>query len=134
MRHRIPLLLLFGLLAIPQVTFGQMQGITVEVLQRTSVSDQPDKEAITIVATFEPGATTGWHTHPGDEYALILEGALELRSLESDTRVLDHGAAYHNGRGWVHETVNTSDRPARITATFVIDRGQPISIPWSQPE
>ena len=37
-------------------------------------------------------------------------------------------------RGWVHETVNTSDRPAGITATFVIDRGQPISIPWSEPE
>lgn len=134
MPHRIVLLLLFGFLVTPPSAFSQMTGITVEILQRTPVSDAPDKEAVTIRATFAPGGTTGWHTHPGDEYAVVLDGALTLRALEQDARIVRADSAYHNPRGWVHETVNVSDRPARITATFIIDRGQPISLPWSKPE
>lgn len=110
---------------------AQMQGIAVTVLQETAVSDTPDKVSITILATFEPGATTGWHTHPGDEYAVVLEGVLELRPRDGAPRTVGSGTAYHNARSIPHETVNVSDKPARITATFILDAGQPISIPWT---
>lgn len=127
---RIPLFVLLAYLLFVPSAQAQMQGIAVEILQRTTVSDQPDKEAITIRAVFEPGGTTGWHTHPGDEYAVVLEGSLELRVLDDDPRHVAADSAYHNMRGHVHETVNASDMPATITATFIIDKGQPISLPW----
>lgn len=129
MPRTLLLVFLASILIAPSAR-AQMQGISVEILQRTTVSDQPDKEAITIRATFEPGGTTGWHTHPGDEYAVVLDGTLDLRSLNTEERTVRADSAYHNARGHVHETVNTSDRPATITATFVIDKGQPISLPW----
>ena len=127
---RFALLLL--LLLIPVSASAQMSGIAIEILQRTTVSDQPDLEAITIRAVFEPGATTGWHTHAGDEYAVVLDGTLELRSRVRDPRLVSADSAYHNIRGDVHETVNASSDPATITATFIIEKGQPISIPWKE--
>ena len=129
-----PILVALLTLAWISPSYAQMQGISVEVLQRTSVSDHPDLEAITIRAVFAPGGTTGWHTHPGDEYAVVLKGGLELRSLDRETRTVRADSAYHNARGFVHETVNTTGAPAAITATFIIEKGQPISIPWTREE
>ncbi len=109
-----------------------MVGIEVTVLQRTTVSDNPDLESVTIKAVFAPGATTGWHTHPGDEYAVVLSGQLTLRSHDGEERTVSSDSAYHNHRGIVHETVNTTDEPATITATFILKKGEPISVPWSE--
>ena len=76
-----------------------------------------------------PGATTGRHTHPGDEYTLVLEGTLELRLEGREPRRVNAGDAYHNPKGVIHETRNVGDGPARASATFVIDKGKPISLP-----
>src|SRR5947209_18740560 len=47
------------------------------VLQQGDIS-VPGREVITAVAEFQPGATPGRHTHPGEEGGYVLEGTLLL--------------------------------------------------------
>lgn len=107
----------------------QPQGITAKPLLRTTVSGDDTKETVIATAEFAPGATTGRHTHPGDEYAVVLEGTLELRIEGQEPRRVSAGEAYHNAKGVIHETRNPGDKPARVASTFVIEKGKPVSQP-----
>jgi quercetin dioxygenase-like cupin family protein len=102
---------------------------TVRVLMRTTVSGDDSREAVVGVAEFPPGASTGRHTHPGDEYATVLEGQLEILADGQPIRHVEAGEAYHNLRDVVHETRNVRAVAAKVVSTFVIAKGQPISQP-----
>jgi quercetin dioxygenase-like cupin family protein len=55
---------------------------------------------------FAPGATTGWHSHPGPAMAVVQEGTFMDR-----------------GGGNVHIGRNETDLPVRVVVTFVIPVG-----------
>jgi len=133
-RSRIPvtvalvaLLTVCGVIVAPAI--AQAPGFTVKPLLRTTLSGDETKESIIMTAEFAPGASTGRHTHPGDEYATVLQGTLELRVEGREARRINAGEAYHNPKGVVHETRNVSDVPARVVSTFVIEKGKPIVEP-----
>jgi quercetin dioxygenase-like cupin family protein len=107
----------------------QPQGLTAKPLLRTTLSGDDTKEAVIATVEFAPGGSTGRHTHPGDEYAVVLEGTLELRIEGQEPRRVSAGEAYHNAKGVIHETRNVGDGPARLASTFVIEKGKPISQP-----
>lgn len=123
-------------LAIVLVGFGsananaQAPGITAKPLLRTTLSGDDTKESVMMSVEFAPGSTTGRHTHPGDEYTVVLQGTLELSAEGRETRRVSAGDVYHNPRGLVHEGRNVGDTPARVAITFVIDKGKPISQPF----
>ena len=108
---------------------GQMVGIEARPLMRTTLSGDTTKEVVVLDARFAPGGTTGRHLHPGDEYATVVEGELELHRDGEPVRIVRAGEAYHNARDVVHETRNNGTGPARIVTTFVVDRGKPITEP-----
>jgi len=108
---------------------AQSTGITASPLMRTTLSDDETKEVLVLSVEFAPGGTTGRHIHPGDEYATVLEGVLEIRVDGQEPRRVKGGEAYHNPRGIIHETRNVGEMPARLVTTFVIDRGKPVSEP-----
>ena len=103
--------------------------MTVKVLMKTTVSGDESREAIVGMAEFPPGASTGRHTHPGDEYATVLEGELEIVMDGQPTKHVKAGEAYHNERDVIHETRNAGTVAAKVVSTFVIAKGQPISRP-----
>ena len=107
----------------------QPQGLVAKPLLRTTVSGDDTKEAVIATVEFAPGGTTGRHIHPGDEYAVVLEGTLELRIEGQEPRRVSAGEAYHNAKGVIHETRNPGDKPARVASTFVIEKGKPVSQP-----
>ena len=82
-----------------------------------------------VSAEFAPGSTTGRHTHPGDEYTVVIQGTLELTAEGREPRRVSVGDVYHNPRGLVHEARNVGDTPARVAVTFVVDKGKPITQP-----
>ncbi len=108
---------------------AQSVGMTVKPLLRTMLSGDDTKEVVIASAELAPGGTTGRHTHPGDEYATVLQGTLELLADGREPRRVSAGDAYHNARGSVHETRNVGDGPARLVGTFVIDKGKPLVEP-----
>ena len=103
--------------------------ISVKVLLKTTVSGDESREAIVGIGEFPPGVSTGRHTHPGDEYATVLEGELEILVEGQPPKHVKAGEAYHNARDVVHETRNTGTVTAKVLSTFVIAKGQPISKP-----
>jgi quercetin dioxygenase-like cupin family protein len=109
--------------------FAESEGLTKKVLLKTSVSGDDAKETVIVMAEFAKGGTTGRHTHPGDEYSVVLEGTLELLTDGSEPRRVSAGDAYHNPRGVVHEARNAGDSPARVAVTFVVEKGKAITQP-----
>ncbi len=101
----------------------------IRILLRTALSGDATREVVVVSAEFPSGAKTGLHTHPGDEYATVLEGSLDVLVEGQPPKRVQAGEAYHNARGVIHETRNTGETAARIVATFVIDKGQPLSQP-----
>ena len=112
-----------------QTASAQATGISAKPLLRTTLSDDNSKETVLLAVEFAPGGTTGRHIHHGDEYALVLQGTLELSAEGRDTRRVSAGDAFHNPRGLIHEARNLSDAPVRLNITFIVDKGKPISDP-----
>lgn len=100
-----------------------------EIRQRAPLTGDESREVVMGAALFPPGAATGRHSHPGDEYATVLEGALEIIVGGQPVRHVNAGESYHNARNVVHETRSVGDEEARVISTFIIDKGQPILIP-----
>jgi len=121
-------ILLLAVLIAPSA-HTQPQGLVAKPLLRTTLSGDDAKEAVIATVEFAPGGTTGRHTHPGDEYAVVLEGTLELRIEGQEPRRVSAGEAYHNAQGVIHETRNVGEGPARVASTFVVEKGKPISQP-----
>jgi quercetin dioxygenase-like cupin family protein len=97
------------------------------VLKNEVVSSVPSKQAYMIDIDWGVGSTTGRHIHPGDEYAEIIEGELQLNVEGQPPKTVKVGESYHNLAGVVHETKNVSGKPARSIAVLIIDKGKPLS-------
>jgi quercetin dioxygenase-like cupin family protein len=104
-------------------------GFSTKTLLRTTLSGDAGKEAIIATAELAPGASTGRHTHPGDEYATVLQGMVEIRVDGQEPKRVGAGDAYHNAKGVLHETRSVGTVPAKLVSTFIIDKGQPITQP-----
>jgi quercetin dioxygenase-like cupin family protein len=118
-----------GAFLLADLVPAQAPGITAKPLLRTSLSGDDGRETFVLAVEVAPGATTGRHKHPGDEYATVLQGTLELRVEGRDVRRVSAGEAYHNARDVIHETRNVGDTPARLAIVFVIEKGKPITEP-----
>jgi len=70
---------------------AQAPGIVAKPLVRTTLSGDDTKESIMLAVEFAPGAGTGRHTHPGDEYTTVLEGTLELCADGREARRVNAG-------------------------------------------
>jgi quercetin dioxygenase-like cupin family protein len=99
------------------------------LMKNEVVSSVPGKEAYMIDIDWGVGSSTGRHTHPGDEYAEIVEGELQLNIEGQPAKIVKPGETYHNLAGIVHETKNVSGKPARSIAVLIIDKGKPPTEP-----
>ncbi|HVI46217.1 MAG TPA: cupin domain-containing protein [Chitinophaga sp.] len=109
--------------------YKQNSGIKGTTILKSSVSNDSSKEALIVVAEFTPGASTGKHFHEGDEYAVVMQGVLELWTDGSNRpQLVRKGDSYHNGRGTVHQARNVGKSPAKVIATFIVDKGKKLAI------
>jgi len=108
---------------------AQTPGVKANPLLKTTLSDDTTKEVSMILVEFSPGSTSGRHTHPGDEYAVVLQGTFELSAEGRETRRLSTGDVWHTPRGLVHENRNVGDTQGRVVLTIVGDKGKPFVMP-----
>ena len=101
-------------------------GFSVTPLLRTMLPGDPGRDVVVALGVFAPGGTTGLHTHPGEEYATVIAGTLEVASADQPPQRYEAGKAYHNPRGLPHETRNVGSGVARVASTFIVDCGKPI--------
>jgi len=107
---------------------AQQTGFKRTVLQQSKLS-VPGREAVTAIAEFQPGATVGRHTHPGEEIGYILEGTIVLEQEGKPAVTLGAGKTFFITAGTVHNATNKSSSVARVLANYVVEPGKPLATP-----
>src|ERR1700730_10028244 len=105
----------FVTLALAGIVAGvsaQQAGFKRTVLQQGNLS-VPGREVVTAVAEFQPGATVGRHTHPGEEAGYDLEGSIVLEQEGKPAVTLGVGKTFFIPAGTVHNATNSTGAQAR---------------------
>ena len=105
---------------------AQQAGFKRTVLQQSKLS-VPGREAVTALVEFQPGATVGPHTHPGEEIAYILEGTLVLEQEGKPAVTLNAGQTFFIPAGTVHNATNKTSAQARVLANYIVEPGKPLA-------
>jgi len=103
------------------------QGVKRTILQKMDV---PGTNLETIVAVVEIAAhfKAGRHTHPGDVTGYVSEGEFSMTFDGQPEKVLKAGESILVPNGTVHDE-GTSDKPAKLVAVYVVEKGKPIASP-----
>jgi quercetin dioxygenase-like cupin family protein len=107
---------------------AQQAGFKRTVLQQGDLS-VPGREVVTAIAEFQPGATAGRHTHPGEEAGYVLEGTIVLEQEGKPARTLVAGGTFFIPAGTVHNATNKGSAAARVLATYIVEKGKPVATP-----
>ena len=98
------------------------------VLQQADIS-APGREVVSAVAEFEPRATPGRHTHPGEEIGYILEGTFLVEQDGKAPVTLKAGGTFLIPAGTIHNATNTGAGNGKILATYIVEKGKPLAKP-----
>ena len=115
----------FGLTA---AVAAQQPAFKRTVLQQADLS-APGREVITAVADFEPRATPGRHTHPGEEIGYVLAGTFLVEQDGKAPVTLSAGGTFLIPAGTVHNATNTGAAAGKILATYIVEKGKPLATP-----
>jgi len=107
---------------------AQQPGFKRAVLQKQELSAQ-GRDAVVALAEFTPGGAAGRHTHPGEELGYVVEGTLLLEVDGQASRTLKAGDVFFVEAGKVHDGRNTGSGPAKVLATYIVERGKPVATP-----
>jgi quercetin dioxygenase-like cupin family protein len=107
---------------------AQQAGFKRTVIQQADIS-VPGREATTAIAEFQPGATVGRHTHPGEEIGYVLEGTIVLDQQGKPSVTLGAGKTFFIPAGTVHNATNSGSTQARVLATYIVEKGKPLATP-----
>ncbi|OJU19423.1 MAG: hypothetical protein BGN89_18300 [Alphaproteobacteria bacterium 64-6] len=80
------------------------------------------------IAEIAPNVSIGRHTHPGPESGYLIEGGFELLIDGEAPRMLKAGDSYKVPPRTVHDA-KTGPEGAKVIATYVVEKGQPIASP-----
>ena len=98
------------------------------VLQQSDIS-APGREVVQAVADFEPRATPGRHTHPGEEIGYVLEGTFLVEQDGKTPVTLKAGGTFLIPAGTVHNATNIGAAGGKILATYIVETGKPLATP-----
>jgi quercetin dioxygenase-like cupin family protein len=83
-------------------------------------------ELVHSVVDFAPGAGVASHTHGGQAFITVLEGAITLRGDDGE-RTYSTGATLIEPVGEFFSAVNETAAPTRLLASYVLPRGAPLT-------
>jgi mannose-6-phosphate isomerase-like protein (cupin superfamily) len=93
------------------------------------VQTRGDSDLFVLENTWEPGGSTGWHTHPGPTFVIVTEGSVtvydgddptctpHMYSADGTNAVIDVGG------GHVHIIRNETNKEAKAIAVRLIPKG-----------
>jgi quercetin dioxygenase-like cupin family protein len=109
---------------------AQSSSIKRTELLKQDIVEMAGKEGVFYLAELAPGAAAGKHTHPGPEFAYVLEGALQLEIEGQPPKTIKAGEAFHNPTKIVHDAKNPSTTGSSKVLIFLLgDKGQPLATP-----
>ena len=97
------------------------------LMQRFDIA--ADREVILGMAEIPPGLAAGRHTHFGVETGYVAEGAATLEIEGEPPRVMKAGDSYMIPAGKIHDAKTLGDKPVRVIATYIVEKGKPLATP-----
>jgi quercetin dioxygenase-like cupin family protein len=85
-------------------------------------------ETVIGIAEIAPNVTIGRHSHPGPESGYLLEGEFTLLVDGEAPLPLKAGQSYKVPPRAIHDA-KTGAQGAKVIATYVVERGQPLASP-----
>jgi quercetin dioxygenase-like cupin family protein len=116
-------LVVIGLLAGERARGEQAPAVKKQIVLKEATS-LPDRDAIMALVELPPGSSEGRHTHAGELFGFVVEGAITLVSEGSPTAKLTAGEAYHVLPGRVHDVINEGSVVAKTAVVLVAERGK----------
>jgi len=120
--------MLFGMLLAQAVLFAQSAGIQRTVVTRADIS-APGREGVVVHVEIAPGASTGRHTHPGEEISYVTDGEVELEVDGQAARKLKAGDGFIVPAGAIHNARNSGTQPLKLAVVYVVEKGKPMVTP-----
>ena len=128
------LAVLLGVVAI-QAQAPVPSGAKRTVLIKDDVAPMPGPmTGYVIEGELPPGAETGWHTHPGNDFTYVRSGELTLEVEGKAPQTFKGGTAFHNQPGVKHNGRNLSKtEPVKYLAVWMLEQGKPPTSPVPAP-
>lgn len=130
-----------GVLVYMQPAVAQAPPLTFEVLaggfssERVRINAKGPSDILQTKIVIQPGADTGWHSHPGAVIVVVKTGALTEFHSNGCVTVHPAGSVFLESEGEAHRVINESSVPSESYATFIIPPGsqplQPAADPGS---
>lgn len=109
-----------------EIPYAQQPGVERKVLLQQDLTI-PGYQAVLVAVTIPVGGREGRHSHPGTALVHVLEGALTLDHDGRPTVTYKAGETFHVDAGTVHEGINRGGTPIKALATFVVEKGKPLT-------
>jgi quercetin dioxygenase-like cupin family protein len=82
-------------------------------------------QIVTQQARFAPGATSGWHSHPGYLTATVVSGQVVRYATDCSTETFGAGQSFYETGASTFAVRNEGTREAVVVVTFVVPGGTP---------
>lgn len=105
---------------------AQQPTVTRKVLLQQDLAI-PGYVAALVAVEIPAGGREGKHMHPGTLVAYVQEGAVTLDYEGKPTVTYKAGDTFYVEPGKVHEGINNGNAPVKVLATFVVEKGKPIT-------
>lgn len=86
-------------------------------------------DVITAMVELAPGFKAGRHSHPGTVQAQVLEGEFMLALDGQPEKTFKPGQSLEVPFGAIHNEGAIGDKPAKLIAVYVVERGKPMVVP-----
>ena len=116
--------MLVGLAA--RAVVAQQPAVERKVLLQQDVTI-PNYQNVLVAVTIPVGGREGRHTHPGTAIVHVMEGALTLDHDGRPSTTYQAGETFYVDAGKVHEGINKGSAPVRAIASFVVEKGKPLT-------
>ena len=87
----------------------------------------PGFTAALVAVEIPVGGREGRHTHPGTVMVYVQEGALTLDYEGKPTATYKAGQTFSVEPGKTHEGINKGSTPVRAIASFIVEKGKPLT-------
>jgi quercetin dioxygenase-like cupin family protein len=110
-------------------------GVTRTVILKQALEADPTKEVTMFEAVYKPGASTGKHYHPGQEFIYVIEGHGSMQEKGKEPVEMKPGVSIYfrsdpTKPAYVHEGVNLSKTDGmKLLVVLITEKGQPLAYP-----
>jgi quercetin dioxygenase-like cupin family protein len=89
----------------------------------------PGYQAVMAAVEIPVGGREGRHMHPGAVLVFVQEGSISVDHEGRANTSYKAGDSIYIEAGKIHEGINVGTVPAKLIATFVVEKGKPLTTP-----